>query len=82
MVWGKVTSKGDYRIIVPSANDFSGATEQSINEQKQFTFLQEEISSRISEVIDWSLINSQSLGLFKNNIHIFTCNDGYAVQTF
>ena len=40
---------------------------------------QENISSTISEIIDWSLIKSQSLGLCKNNIHIV---DGYTVQAF
>ena len=43
---------------------------------------QEKISSRASQVIDWSLIKSQSLGLRKNNIHTVTCNDGYTVQKF
>ena len=43
---------------------------------------QEEISSRISEVIDCSLIKPQSQGLHKNNIHIVTCNNGYTGQAF
>ena len=42
---------------------------------------QEEVSSRISEVIDWSLIKSESLTLCKN-IHIVTYNNGYTVQAF
>ena len=40
------------------------------------------MSSRISEVFDWSFIKSELLGLCKDNIHIVTCNDGYTVQTF
>ena len=45
-------------------------------------FTQEQISSRISEVVDWSLIKAQSLCLIKNNIHIVTFKDGYTVQAF
>ena len=46
--------------------------------------LQEEIFSRISEIIDWSLIKLESLVLHKENIHIVPCNDGYipTVQAF
>ena len=43
---------------------------------------QEEISSRISEVIDRSWIKPGSLGLHNNNIHIVICNDGHTVQAF
>ena len=43
---------------------------------------QEEISSRILEVIDCSLIKPQSLVLSKNNIHIVTSNNGNTVQAF
>ena len=43
---------------------------------------QEEISSRISEVIDSSLIKRQSLCLLKNNIRIVIYNDGYTIQAF
>ena len=45
-------------------------------------FTQEQVSSRISEVVDWSLIKAQSLFLFKNNIHIVTFNAGYTGQAF
>ena len=63
-------SKGDGRIIVQSSNGFSKAAEQLLNKTEVIHISQEEIFSRISKVIDWSLLKSQSLGLGKNNIHI------------
>ena len=57
-------SKGDGRIIVQSSNDFSKVAEQ-LNKTEVIHISQEEISSTISVVIDWSLIKSQSLGLDK-----------------
>ena len=59
-----------------SSNDFSKAAEQLLNKTEVIHISQEEISSRISEVIDWSLKKSQLLGLGKKNIHIVTSNDG------
>ena len=57
-------NKGDGRIIVQSSNDFSKVAEQ-LNKTEVIHISQEEISSTISVVIDWSLIKSQSLGLDK-----------------
>ena len=51
------------------------------NKTEVIHILQEEIFSRISEVIGWSLIKSESLGLH-NNIHIVICKHGYAAQVF
>ena len=59
-------NKGDGRIIVQSSNDFSKVAEQLLNKTEVIHISQEEISSTISVVIDWSLIKSQSLGLDKN----------------
>ena len=70
LVLVKVMSKGYDRIIVQLSNDFSKAVEQLLHKTEAIHISEEEISSRISEVIDWSLIKSQSLGLCKNNIHI------------
>ena len=75
-------SKRDGKIIVQSSNDFSTSAEQLLNKTEVIHISQEEISSRISQVIDWSLIKSQSLDLHINNIHIAKCNDGYTVQAF
>ena len=75
----KVMSKRDDRIIVPSSNDFSKATKQLLNKTEMIHILQEEGSSSISEVINWSLIKSESLVLHRNNIHIVACNDGCTV---
>ena len=82
LVWAKVMSKEDDRIIVQSSTDFSKPAEQLLNKTEVIYILQEEISSSISEVTDWSLIKSQLLGLGKNNIHIVTSNDGNTVQAF
>ena len=38
LVWVKVTSKEDDRIIVQSLNHFSKAAEQLVNKQNWFTF--------------------------------------------
>ena len=59
-------SKGDDRIIVQSSNDFSKTAEQLLNKTEVIYISQKEISSRISEVIDWSMIKSKLLGLGKN----------------
>ena len=75
-------SKGDGRIIVQSWNDFSKPAEQLLNNTEVIHISQEEISSGTSEIIDWSLIKLESLGLRTNNILIVTCTDEYAVQTF
>ena len=75
-------SKGDDRITVQSSNDFSKAAEQLINKTKVIHTSKEDISSGISEVTDYSLTKSQSLGLCKNNIHIVTCNDECKFQAF
>ena len=80
LVWAKVISKGGDRIIFQSSNDFPKAAEQLLNKTEVIHISQEEISSRTSEVIDWSLVKSLSLGLCKNNIHIH--NDVYKVQEF
>ena len=58
LVLMKVMSKGDDRIIVQLY------TKQMIH------ISQEKVPSRISEVIDWIVIKSQSHGLGKSNIHI------------
>ena len=71
--------KGDDRIIAQSSNNFSKAAEQLLNKTEVIHISQEEIYSQISEVIDWSLIKSQLLGLGKDNIHIVTSNDGNTV---
>ena len=65
----EVMSKGDDRIIVQLSNDFSTAAERVLHKTEVIHISQEEFSSRISEVINWSLIKSQSLCLCKNNIH-------------
>ena len=75
-------SKGGNRIIVQSSNDFSKAVQQLLNKTDVTCISHEEISSRISEVIHWSLTKSESLGLCKNNIHIFTCIDVHTVEAF
>ena len=67
-------SKGDYRIIVQSSNDFSKAAGRLLNKTEVIHISQEEISSRTSDVIDWILTKTQSLGLGKN--------DGNTVQAF
>ena len=67
-------SKGDYRIIVQSSNDFSKAAGWLLNKTEVIHISQEEISSRTSDVIDWILTKTQSLGLGKN--------DGNTVQAF
>ena len=72
-------SKGYDRIIVQSSNDSSKAAEQLLNKTEKIHISQEEISLWI-QVIDWSLIKLQPLGIRKNNIHIVTCNDGYIVK--
>ena len=77
----KVLSQGDDRIIVQPSNDFSKAGEQLLNKPEEIHISQEEISSTISEVIDWGLI-TQSLDLVKNNIYIVTYNDGYKFGAF
>ena len=77
----KVLSQGGDRIIVQPSNDFSKSGEQLLNKPEEIQISQEEISSTISEVIDWGLI-TQSLGLVKNNIHVVTCNDGYEFGAF
>ena len=43
---------------------------------------QEEISSRLLEVIARSLIKTESLGLLQINIHVVTCNHEYTVHRF
>ena len=58
LVLMKVMSEGDDRIIVQLY------TKQMIH------ISQEKVPSRISEVIDWIVIKSQSHGLCKSNIHI------------
>ena len=73
-------SEADDRITVQSSNDFLKAAEQLLNKTEVIHISQEEIFPTISEVIDWSLIKSESLGLHKNNIQIVTCNDRYTVQ--
>ena len=75
-------SKGDYRITVQSSIDFSKAAGQLLNKTEVIHISQEEISSRISDVTDWILTKTQSLGLGKNNIHIITPNDGNTAQAF
>ena len=77
----KVMSKGDDKIIVQSSNSFSKVEEQLLNKTQVIDISQEEIYSRMSEVIDCTLMKSQPLGLHKKNIHIVTCNDGYTIQT-
>ena len=73
-------SKWDDRIIVQSSNSVSKAAEQLINKAEVIHISQ--ISSRISEVIDWSLIKSHSPDLDERNIHIVTSNDENTVQAF
>ena len=46
-------SKEDDRIIVQSPNDFSKAAEQLLNKTEMIHNSQQEISSRILEIIDW-----------------------------
>ena len=75
-------SKWDDRIIVQSSNSVSKVAEQLINKTEVIHISQEEISSRISEVIDWSLIKSHSLDLDERNIHNVTSNDKNTVQAF
>ena len=74
-------SKGNDRIIAQSSNDFSKTAERLLN-KTEVIHISQKPSSRISEVIDWSLIKTRSMGLLKNNIHIVTCNDMYTVQAF
>ena len=61
-------SKWDDRIIVQSSNSVSKVAEQLINKTEVIHISQEEISSRISEVIDWSLIKSELLAVCKKNV--------------
>ena len=82
LVCAKVMNKWSNRIIVQSSNDLSKAAEQLLNKIEMIHISQEEISTRISEVIHWSLIKSEPLCLHRNNIHIATCNYGYTVQAF
>ena len=79
LVCAKDMTKGDDRTIAQSSNNFSKAAEQPLNKTEVIHISQEEIYSQISEVIDWSLIKSQLLGLGKDNIHIVTSNDGNTV---
>ena len=55
----KVMTKGDYKIIVQLSNGFSKAAEQLLHKTEVIHISQEQISSRILEGIDWSLIKSQ-----------------------
>ena len=75
-------SKGDDIIILQSSTDFSKAAEQLLNKTEMILISQYEISSRISQVIEWNLIKSLSLGLHENIIQIVTCNDGFRVHAF
>ena len=58
LIWAKLMSKGDNRIIVHSSNDFSKAADLLLNKTEVIHISQEEIYSRISKVFDWSLIKS------------------------
>ena len=71
LVLVKVLTKGDDGIILQLSNYFSKAAEHLLHKTEVIYISQEEISSRISEIIDWSLIKLQSLALCTNNIHIF-----------
>ena len=53
LVWAKVMSKEDDRIIVQLPTDFSKAAEQLLKKTEMIHNSQQEISSRILEVIDW-----------------------------
>ena len=46
-------SKGGDRIILQSSTDFSKAAEQLLNKTEMIHNSQQEISSRILEIIDW-----------------------------
>ena len=63
LVWAKVMSNGDDKIIVQSSNGFSKAAEQLLNKTEVIHNSQQEISSRVLEVIDWRdySCNRQSL---------------------
>ena len=74
-------SKGNDRIIVQSSNDYSKTAERLLN-KTEVIHISQKTSSRTSEVIDWSLMKTRSMGLLKNNTHIVTCNDMYTVQAF
>ena len=56
LVLVKAFSKKDDRIIVQLSNDFSKAAEQLLHKTEVIHISQKEISSIISEVIDWSLL--------------------------
>ena len=62
LVWVKVTSKVDDRIIVQSSNDFSKAAEQLLNKQKWFTFHRKKFAQ---EFIDCSLRKTTITGSAK-----------------
>ena len=64
----KVKSKRAEIIIIQASDNFSKAAEQPIDKAEVIHISQEEISSRISEVIDWSLIKSELLAVCKKNV--------------
>ena len=75
----KVKIKRVERIIIQAWDNFSKAAEQPLDKAEVIHISQEEISSRISEVIDWGLIKLELLALCKNNVHIVTCSNRYTV---
>ena len=56
LLCAKVKSKRAKIIIIQASDDFSKTAEQSLDKAEVIHISQEEISSWISEVIDWSLI--------------------------
>ena len=82
LVRAKVTSKRGWQNHCSVIKWFLKSSRAATKQIEVTHILQEEISSRISEVIDWIQTKTLSLGLIKSNICIVTCNDGYTVQAF
>ena len=63
LLCAKVKSKWAKIIIIHSSDDFSKAAEQPLDKAEVIQISREEIFSRISEVIDWSLIKLELLAV-------------------
>ena len=77
-VLAKIMSKGMTELLYSHQMTFK-ISRAATKKPEVIHISQVEISSRISEGFDWTLIKSQSLDLCKSNIHTVTCND---VQAF
>ena len=73
---------GDDQIVVQSSWDFANAAKKLLHKIEVFHISQEEIITKVPDLLDWNFTNSTSLGLHKNNIHIIKCCDGSTVSTY